>query len=133
MKEPAKPTLLYDDDCGICNALARMARKIDHGGQFDLQPFQGYDSAVKQALGLSEEDFQKGLYLVSADQKRVHQGVFALNRFCIRFWPFNVGVVLLYVIPILLLAEIAVYALVARNRGMISRWLGLGQCRLPNR
>jgi hypothetical protein len=58
----------------------------------------------------------------------VHSGAFAVNYFFIHYVPWNLLVVLLYVVTPLLLLEIITYELVARNRTRLSRWLGMKAC-----
>lgn len=125
-----KPILLYDGDCGICSAFIQWAIRIDHQKQYDFIAFQAFPEDQKAALNLSEAKFARGIYLIFPDSGKKYHGAFAVNRFFIGFFPYNVLVVLLYLFPLLLLAELVIYALVAKYRARISLFLGLNACSL---
>jgi predicted DCC family thiol-disulfide oxidoreductase YuxK len=123
-----KPLLLYDGDCGICSVLIRWARQVDRHHRYDLQPYQSFPAQLKQAYGLSDQQFERGLYWVNPANRRVYHGAFAINRFFLSFFPYNLGIILLYLCPLFLLAELVIYAVIAKYRSPISRWLGLNRC-----
>ena len=92
--------------------------------------FQELTPAELGTLGLSRRDCARSLRFVGASG-RVHGGAFAVNRFVLAAAPRNwrgalirIAVAMLYVLPPLLLFEIAAYEAFARNRDRISAWLG---------
>ena len=128
---PTEPAglVLFDGDCGICTVAADHARRLDTRGAWRIEPYQSFGAEELAALGLDEAQCAQYLRVVDA-RGRVHSGALAVNRFLWDVAPWSVLVGLLYVFPALLLAEVAVYELVARNRTKISSWLGLNACRL---
>ena len=120
--------LLFDGDCVICNQFALFARRLDCKRQFEILPYQSYESLA--AYGITEEACAKAIHLLNTETGHIRRGAFAMNAFFIRFFPFNLLVLLCYVVPVFLLAEIIVYAVVAKNRQKISRLLGLDACKL---
>jgi predicted DCC family thiol-disulfide oxidoreductase YuxK len=119
--------LLFDGDCGICTSFSEMARKMDQQNEFVIEPYQTYSEAELGKWGITYEACNRKIQVIS-QAGRVYSGAFALNYFLYRHFPWSLVLIPLYLIPILLLFEIAAYALVARNRQRISRWLGLKGC-----
>lgn len=122
--------LLYDDDCGVCTAGAELARRIDRGGRFQVRGSHTLSELELEALGLTRARCNDALQLVTAAGRR-RSGAHAVNAFLWTTGGPGRFVVLLYLLPPLLLLEWVAYALVARNRFTISRWLGLAACRAP--
>ncbi|HVF09359.1 MAG TPA: hypothetical protein VNA16_01075, partial [Abditibacteriaceae bacterium] len=67
---------------------------------------------------------------VIAPSGRVYRGAFGINCFLYHFFPWRLAVLCLYALPALLLGEVIGYAVVAKNRHRISRWLGLQMCKI---
>ncbi len=93
--------------------------------------FQELTPAELRTLGLSREDCARSLRFRDAGG-RVHGGAFAVNRFVLAAAPGNwrgalirIAVAMFYVLPPLLLVEIAAYEAFARNRNRISAWVGM--------
>lgn len=63
MSAPPMP-VLYDPDCGLCSATARMLRRLDGRGALDLVPF---DQAERRGLGqdVSRERFHASFHAVA--------------------------------------------------------------------
>jgi predicted DCC family thiol-disulfide oxidoreductase YuxK len=123
-------TLLFDGDCGVCTRIAETARKLDKQGLFALRSYQSCNEATLAQHGLSYAACSRKLQVITASG-RVYGGAFGVNFFCWQYWPWKIFVALIYLLPPLLLCEIAGYALFARYRQQISQWLGLTACALP--
>lgn len=124
--------LLYDGDCGVCTRLMETARGLDTKGLFALLPYQSFAETELAPFKLSYADCHRKLQVVTRDG-RVYGGAFGVNFFLWQYWPWKIFVLLVYALPLLLLGEIAGYALFARYRRHISQWLGLTVCALPKR
>ena len=128
--------LIYDGGCGICTRLAVLAARFAEDRVDRVTAFQELPAAYLRRLGLSREACARRLRFREAGG-RVHGGAFAVNRFLLAGAPPGwrgvlvrgaVWVVVVFV-PLLLL-EIALYELVARNRGRLSAWTG-NPCETP--
>jgi predicted DCC family thiol-disulfide oxidoreductase YuxK len=126
-----KDHLLFDGDCGICTWSAQLIRRVDPRRQFEIQPYQAYPEAELQRFGISYADCEYELQVITREG-RVHGGPFGVNHFFLRFFPWNILVVLIYLIPIFLLIEIIAYRLVAHNRAWLSQKFGMKGCLLRN-
>jgi len=127
-----KTLLIYDGDCGICNEGVRCAQKIDRDQKFKIKPFQNFSSEELASWNLNAEKCVHEMKVMSITGK-VYGGAFGLNYFLWQFWPWKIFVFFIYVIPILLLLEILGYKLFAKNRHLISKWMGLKSCELSAR
>lgn len=121
--------LLFDGDCGICSWSAQQAPKIDRRKLFVVQPYQSIAETELQNFGITYDQCDKKVHVIARSGK-VYRGAFGVNYFCWQFWPWKLLVVLIYAIPIVLVAELIVYAWVARNRHRLSQWFGLKACLL---
>lgn len=121
--------LVYDGDCGVCEALAEWARGLDRGKAYAIRPFQAFDEADLRAHGMSYADCERAIQLLTRSG-RVYRGAFGVNRFLIGYFPWSLVVILLYLVPVLLLLEIVGYRQFAQHRHDVSRWLGLAACKL---
>lgn len=128
MKIGAADYLLFDGACGVCAAFARWASRRDRRGRFVFLPYQEIPAEVLAPLGLTPQHCARRLYVITR-RGRVLGGVFGLNAFFSQLFPWRLLVGLIYAMPPLLLLEMAIYALVARHRHRLSRWLGLDACR----
>jgi predicted DCC family thiol-disulfide oxidoreductase YuxK len=123
--------MLFDGDCGICTYFADWVKRIDRRGLFQVCPYQSFSEDVLRRWGITYDDCARKLQVVSR-RGRVYRGAFAVNYFGWQYPPWSVAIFLLYVIPPLLVLEIAGYALVARYRTQLSRWFGLKACLRDN-
>ncbi|MCS7156594.1 MAG: DUF393 domain-containing protein [Blastocatellia bacterium] len=128
MKIGAADYLLFDGACGICTAFARWARRRDQHGRFVFLPYQEVPAEALAPLGLTPQHCAERLYVITR-HGRVLGGVFGINAFFSQFFPWRWLVRVIYAVPPLLLLEMAIYALVAKHRHRLSRWLGLSACR----
>ena len=119
--------LLFDGDCGICTSFSEAARRIDRRNRFAIEPYQRYSEGELKRWGLSYAACARKLQVVSRSG-RVYSGAFALNYFIYHQFPWSLLLVPIYVVPVFLLLEVAAYALLARSRYQVSRWLGLKAC-----
>jgi len=119
--------MLFDGDCGICTWFADVTMRIDVRRLFYIEPYQRVPEPEMQPFGLGYINCSRRLQVIT-QQGKVHSGAFAVNYFFVQYFPWNLLVVLLYVVPPLLLLETITYELVARNRTRLSRWLGMKAC-----
>ena len=114
--------LIYDGGCGICVRLARAAARFDSGRRVRFAAFQELPDRELTELGISRDACARRLRF--RDRKgRWHGGAFAVNRFLLaaaprglRGLPVRALVVLAFLFPPLLLAELLGYEIVARSR-----------------
>jgi predicted DCC family thiol-disulfide oxidoreductase YuxK len=66
---PEKPVLLYDGECGLCNALVRFMLKHDRRGVLMFAPLQGVTGqAFLRAKALATADFDSIVFIEDADR-----------------------------------------------------------------
>ncbi|MFN6202400.1 MAG: thiol-disulfide oxidoreductase DCC family protein [Acidobacteriota bacterium] len=125
--------LIYDGDCGFCEACLKLAAAYDRRKLFILCPYQSLPQRLSpsalQSLGLTRNACAKALQVITA-RGEVRSGAGAINYFLWQRWPGKILVGLLVAIPLLLLLEVALYRLIARYRHRLSGWLGLSVCAL---
>ncbi len=123
--------MLFDGDCGICTCFADFAMRVDVERRFYIEPFQRIRAEDLEPFGLSHAQCARRLQVISTRGK-VYSGAFAVNYFFLHYFPWSVFVGLVYLLPVLLVLEMITYALVARNRQRLSRWLGMKACLAPD-
>jgi predicted DCC family thiol-disulfide oxidoreductase YuxK len=112
-----KPVVVYDGDCGICEASARWI--IAHIPSVDVVSHHQYGLAhIGSVWFVSDAGRLEGAMAVSAILKSANSGAYRA-----------IGVVI--GLPVVRSIAAVVYSLVARNRRHISRLLGMNACRLP--
>jgi predicted DCC family thiol-disulfide oxidoreductase YuxK len=119
--------LLFDGDCGICTYSSELAKKIDARKLFRVVPYQQFPEKQLQRYRLSHEQCASKVQVISR-RGRVYSGAFGINYFLFSYFPWSLLVILIYAMPVLLLLELVGYALVAKYRHRLSRWLGLKAC-----
>ena len=123
--------LIYDGDCGFCNACVSLATAYDRQRLFILAPFQALSSTLSptelQSTGLTEKDCRRALQAITPNGK-VLSGAMAINYFLWQRWTGKILVTILVAIPLLLVLELAIYGIVARYRHRLSEMLGLRIC-----
>jgi predicted DCC family thiol-disulfide oxidoreductase YuxK len=120
--------LIFDGDCGICTRSAQLCQEMDKHHRFRILPFQYLNSEELARLGLARHECEGELKVVDHNG-RVRGGAFAVNYFLYKHPPWGILVLIIYLLPILLLFEVILYRIVARNRTRISGWLGLSACK----
>jgi predicted DCC family thiol-disulfide oxidoreductase YuxK len=74
----AKPVLLYDGDCGLCNRLVRLLLRSDRAGRLHYAPLQGAAAqGYLRAQGLPTEDFDSLVFI--PDWEKPAQGAYLLR------------------------------------------------------
>jgi predicted DCC family thiol-disulfide oxidoreductase YuxK len=112
-----KPVVVYDGDCGICEASARWI--IAHIPSVDVVSHHQYGLAhIGSVWFVSDAGRLEGAMAVSAILKSANSGTYRA-----------IGVVI--GLPGVRSIAAVVYSLVARNRRHISRLLGMNACGLP--
>ncbi|MFM8393187.1 MAG: thiol-disulfide oxidoreductase DCC family protein [Acidobacteriota bacterium] len=119
--------LIYDGDCGFCEACLKLAAAYDRRKLFILCPYQSLPLSTLQSLGLTRNACAKALQVITA-RGEVRSGAWAINYFLWQRRPGKLLVGLLMAIPPLLLLEMAFYRIVARYRHRLSSCLGLRVC-----
>jgi predicted DCC family thiol-disulfide oxidoreductase YuxK len=125
--------LLFDGDCGICSWSAQEVQKMDRRGLFVIQPYQDIPEAELLKFGITREQCNQKIQVIARGEhvyRRVYQGAFGINYFLWQYWPWKLLVIFIYAVPIVLGAELLIYAWVARNRDRLSKRLGLNACLL---
>lgn len=122
-----RASVLYDGDCGICTWFADFTMRVDVERRFYVEPYQQIPEQHLQDFGISYADCAKRLQVISTRGK-VYGGAFAVNYFFLHYFPWSLLVGLIYLLPVLLVLEVVIYALVAKNRGRLSRRLGMKAC-----
>lgn len=127
-----KPLLLFDGDCGFCEWSIDHLRKIDQDSKFQIASYQSIAEEDLKSVGLDYEKCEHALQLIGTSGK-VHSGIFAFNHFLLRYSPWNLLLIPLYLFPPFLLLEHGVYRAIANNRFRLSQKLGLKACSLGKR
>jgi predicted DCC family thiol-disulfide oxidoreductase YuxK len=127
MIERGKDYLLFDGDCGICTWSSEILRRIDHGNQFTIAPYQHFSESDLRKFGITYERCNRAIQVIT-NSGRVYQGAFGVNYFLWQKLPGKLLVSLIYVVPVLLLFEVIGYRLIADNRHRLSRWFGMKAC-----
>ncbi len=125
-------TVLYDDECSFCTFQMKLLSWLDWRNRFALVPAADPRVATL-APALTAQQLNEAIHCVTPEGT-VHRGARAI-RFISQdlplLWPLAL---LLWVPGIILIAE-RVYALISRNRQLISRVFGCkGACAImPDR
>ena len=122
--EAGRDYMLFDGDCGVCTWSAEIARRMDHGRGFVVEPYQAFDEGELARFGIDYEKCSRAAQVITR-KGRVYAGAFGVNYFLWRRLPWSLAVFLIYAIPVLLLLEVIGYRIVADNRHHISQWFGL--------
>lgn len=124
--------LIYDGDCGFCDASVRLAARYNRDVTLTFLPFQSLTPDRLAGLGIDPAECAGAVQLVTTGGT-VLAGAFAINHL-LRQRPSGALLVrLIEILPPLLWLEQAGYRLVARNRARLSAWFGLHACPLPAR
>jgi predicted DCC family thiol-disulfide oxidoreductase YuxK len=124
--------MLFDGDCGICTSFSKTAEAVGTKKLFVIKPYQSFSTEDLVPFRLTYEQCDRKIQVI-AHSGRVYTGAFVLNYFFGHYFPWSLLVVLVYAVPISLLIEMIGYAIVAKNRHHLSRWLGLKACSMNRR
>jgi predicted DCC family thiol-disulfide oxidoreductase YuxK len=120
--------VIYDGECGICNALRRWAEQRDAANRLQFAPNQTADLDAL-APGLTREMASRAVYAVRSDGQRWYgaRAIFETLRRLKGVWGVvgSVGAV-----PVISWIAEPFYRVVAFHRARISRWMGLDVCRI---
>lgn len=124
----SKLTVIYDGDCGICNALRIWVQARDTAEHVQFIPNQSADLA-QLAPDLTPDHVRRAVYAVRASGQSC-QGARAIFT-TLRFLPGLWGIVgRIGAVPVVSWLAEPVYRLIAHHRATISRRLDLTQCAL---
>lgn len=120
--------VLFDGDCGLCQALRRWVEARDAAGRLRLIPYQHADlDAV--APGLIPAMANRAVYALRPDGQCWHGARACFEA--LRRLPGVWGVIgMVGALPPVSLLAGPIYRLVADHRAAISRRLGLAACRI---
>jgi predicted DCC family thiol-disulfide oxidoreductase YuxK len=122
------PVLLYDGDCGFCEASAVWLRRSG-GGAPEVRPWQALDPAALARLGLTREDLERAAYWVDGPELRRGHRAVAAGLVASGGWRAWCGRMI--DAPGVSLVAAGVYRLVARWRHRIP--IGGRACSVPPR
>ena len=122
--------MLWDGDCGFCARAAEFAERFNTSG-FILVPYQSISEEELRLFHLTHHQCERELKTISASG-RAYGGAFAVNHFLWHNPKWRTLIVLLYLIPISILAEVLVYTAIASNRYLIARVLGMDACSIQD-
>ncbi len=125
--KPDQDYLLFDGDCGICTWSSEIARRMDGGKHFVIEPYQAFDESELLRFRISYGQCTKKLQVITR-KGTVHQGAFGVNYFLWKQFPWTLLVFVIYALPLLLLIELIAYRLIADNRQRLSAWFGMKTC-----
>ncbi len=124
-------TIIFDGECGICNATCEWLEARDRERHLRVLPYQTADLDALSP-GLSADMASRMAFYVTPDGRRVGgaRAVFLSLKALAGFWRV-VGTLGAFA-PVSLLCE-PFYRVIARNRSRISAWLGLSYCLVQGR
>jgi predicted DCC family thiol-disulfide oxidoreductase YuxK len=53
--------LLFDGDCGVCSRSAEVAKRLDGGHGFIVEPYQAFDESELMRFGIDYEKCSRAL------------------------------------------------------------------------
>jgi len=127
--EDYRLVLLFDGKCGICTRTARWVRERDTHGTILVIPNQSPEWRAR--FSIKPEDAERRVYAIDAGG-RVFAGAAAVNRVLEELGGRRAVVGRLYRFPPIALIENAIYPVIARYRGLLSRWGDRPACDEPD-
>ena len=118
---PALYTVIFDASCGFCQQQVRWLRSLDWRKCLRFVPNDD-PAVVKLAPAVTAADLAAAIQLVLPTGE-VRSGAHAFRTIALRV-PLLVPLALLLWVPGMLWVGERVYGLIARNRYVLSRWLG---------
>ena len=126
----AQVTLFYDADCGFCQGSVDWLLAHALPGTFDPVAYQD-GQAVRKFPMVDPTLAGKGIQALGPDGKIRAKA--AATGYCLTFIPGWRWVGRLLLFPLVAPFAALGYAIVARNRHHISKWMGRTSCRIPPR
>src|SRR2546428_1387757 len=96
--EAGRDYLLFDGDCGVCSWSAEVAKRMDRGRGFIIEPYQAFDESELARFGIDYEKCSRALQVITR-KGRVYAGAFGVNYFLWRRVPRAVGGLVFYALP----------------------------------
>ena len=122
-----KHLLLWDGDCGFCARCAGWLQAQDRKNLFEIVPHQSKSESFLAQYDLDYAQCREEIKLVSSDGN-ILGGAEALNFFLEKYFPWSLVIRIIKRLPPLLLMEKMLYRLIAKNRSLLSKWLGVKAC-----
>jgi predicted DCC family thiol-disulfide oxidoreductase YuxK len=119
----ARNVMLFDGSCGFCTWIVGKARRLDTRALFAFVPYQFVSDAELDAFGVTRQQCSRSIAAISA-AGRLYRGAHAVNALLFACTATRPLAVAIHVFWPLLLTEIGLYRLVARQRTRISAVLG---------
>lgn len=108
-----RPALVYDGDCGICQRVAGLVRRLDRQARLNVLPWQ--TPGLLEQAGLTAEQCAASIWFVYPDGRR-YAAAAAANGVLRELGGLWRVLALPYAVPGIRQMEEAVYRWVARNR-----------------
>lgn len=125
-----KHVLLWDGDCGFCARCAAWLQTQDRKQLFEIVPHQSKSELFLAEYDLDYAQCREEIKLVTSSGN-VLGGAEALNFFLDKYFPWTFVIRIIKRLPPLLSMEKMMYHLVAKNRPLLSKWLGVKACSRP--
>jgi len=122
-----KHLLLWDGDCGFCARCAAWLQAQDQRQLFEILPHQQKSEAFLAEYDLDHAACNQEIKLITADGK-IMGGAEALNFFLEKYVPWAWIMRVIKRLPPLLALEKLAYRAIAKNRPLLSKWLGVKAC-----
>ena len=119
--------LVWDGDCGFCARCAAWLQTQDRRQLFEIAPHQSKTDAFLAAHQLDHAACSQEIKLITTAGE-VLGGADALNFFLEKYFPWAGGIRIIKRLPPLLVLEKLAYRAIARNRPVLSKWLGVKEC-----
>lgn len=117
-------SVIYDGDCGFCEATVNLIKKLDWVKKFKFVPFQN-KSVFKEYKQLTEEMCKKEIFLIKPNGN-YYGGYDAFRIVCV-FLPLTFIISWIFFLPGITQIGRAVYKVIARNRHKIK--IGSNACK----
>lgn len=122
-----KHLLLWDGDCGICARCAEWLQAQDRKSLFEIAPHQSKNESFLAQYHLDYAQCREEIKLITSNGN-ILGGAEALNFFLGKYFPWTLIIRIFKRLPPLLLMEKMLYRLIAKNRPLLSKWLGVKAC-----
>ena len=124
-----KHLLLWDGDCGFCARCAEWLQTQDRKELFEIVPHQSKSESFLAEYNLDYAQCRKEIKLITCNGE-VLGGAEATNFFLEKYFPWSFVIRIIKRLPPLLAIEKILYHLIAINRPLLSKWLGVKSCKL---
>lgn len=125
-----KHLLLWDGDCGFCARCAEWLQVQDRNSLFEIAPHQSKSEIFLGQYNLDYSKCREEIKLITFEGS-VLGGAEAINFVLEKYFPWSLIIRIIKRLPVLLSVEQMLYRLIARNRTVLSKWLGVKACTRP--